>query len=283
MLVESIKNLREILIKHKSTSESRIGFVPTMGYLHEGHLSLINKAKVDNTFVVVSVFVNPTQFSPGEDYENYPRNIENDYKLAMIAGADVVFYPSVEEIYPEGASTFVEVEGSIVMKLCAHSRPSHFKGVTTVVNKLFNIVKPDNVYFGQKDAQQCMVIKKMVSDLHIDINVVVCPIIREFDGLALSSRNTYLNKKEREQSILLYKSLVQAKLVFDNGINDVKTIKETIRNIIQKSNLAQIEYIEILGIENFETINVIDRRAIALVAVKFGSTRLIDNVIIEKE
>ena len=199
MIITTVKELREYLGAQRTSGKS-IGFVPTMGFLHEGHLSLIRRAKAENDTVVVSDFVNPTQFAPNEDFESYPRNIERDEQLATGAGADVVFYPSAEEIYPRGSSTFVEVAGDITRVLCGASRPAHFKGVTTVVAILFNIVQPRRAYFGQKDAQQAAILIKMVADLYMDIELIVCPIVREEDGLAMSSRNTYLSATERAQA-----------------------------------------------------------------------------------
>ena len=187
--------------------DKTIGFTPTMGYLHEGHLSQIQKSKTDNDMAIVSIFVNPTQFGPGEDFEVYPRDFDRDSRLAEAAGADILFTPDVSEIYPQGSSTFVQVEGAITKKLCGSSRPTHFKGVTTVVNMLFNIVKPDKAYFGQKDAQQVGIIKKMVRELHMQLAIVTCPIIREADGLAMSSRNIYLSPAERKQALILNKAL----------------------------------------------------------------------------
>lgn len=268
------------LMEDKTKGTKTIGFVPTMGYLHEGHLSLIRKAKDDNDIVVVSVFVNPTQFAPNEDYDDYPRNIRRDYKLALGAGADIVFNPSVEEIYGEGYSTYVQVEGDITRKLCGKSRPTHFKGVTSIVNILFNIVSPDNAYFGQKDAQQAIIIKKMVRDLHMKVNVVVCPIVREEDGLALSSRNIYLKEEERQQALVLNESLKSALDKFNNGIKDVRLLKNHIIDTISSKELANIDYVEILDGETLNEIETIETKALAAVAVRFGRTRLIDNIFI---
>jgi len=259
-----------------------LGFVPTMGYLHEGHLSLIKAAKAQNDLVVVSVFVNPTQFAPGEDYESYPRDIDRDYKLAREAGADVIFNPNVDEIYIPGSSTAVEVAGDITKKLCGASRPKHFKGVTTVVNILFNIVRPDRAYFGQKDAQQALIIKKMVRDLHMPVEVVVCPIIREADGLAMSSRNVYLNVDERKQATCLNDGLQKAADYLRSGADDCSSVAQLIKIIeshIQRQNLAIIDYIRILDGETLDDIEFIEpeKSALAAVAVRFGKTRLIDN------
>ena len=259
-----------------------LGFVPTMGYLHDGHLSLIKAAKAQNDLVAVSVFVNPTQFAPGEDFESYPRNIERDYNMAMEAGADVVFNPEADEIYLSGASTTVEVSGDITKKLCGASRPSHFKGVTTVVNILFNIVRPNKAYFGQKDAQQSLIIKKMVRDLHMPVEVIVCPIVRESDGLAMSSRNVYLSHEERRQALCLNEGLKKAEDYLSCGAEDaaiVAKLTEVIKKHIKAQNLAVIDYVEILDGETLADIQYIEpgKTALAAVAVKFGKTRLIDN------
>lgn len=275
MIIESIKALREHL-----NGKTSVGFVPTMGYLHEGHLSLIAKSKKENQLTVVSIFVNPTQFAPGEDFETYPRDLDRDYNLAVSAGADVIFHPSVEEMYIPGSSTNVTVEGDITKKLCGASRPTHFKGVTTVVNTLFNIVKPHRAYFGQKDAQQAIIIKKMVRDLHMDVNVIVCPIIRESDGLAMSSRNTYLSKDERSQALVLSQGLKSASEAYDNGENDVTKLKKHIRDTIEAAPLARIDYIEILDGHDLSEITTASDNTLMAVAVFFGKTRLIDNVLL---
>lgn len=279
-LVTDISSLKQQLNRFQARGET-VGFVPTMGYLHEGHLSLIKKAKKQNDIVVVSVFVNPTQFAPHEDYDSYPRDIERDYRMAMQAGADLVFHPDAKEIYPNGASTFVEVEGEITKKLCGASRPSHFKGVTTVVNILFNIIGPDRAYFGQKDAQQVIVLKKMVRDLHMPVEIVVCPIIREADGLAMSSRNTYLSDDERKQALILNQALSAAKDKCKQGEKSVQALNNFIKQMIETQPLAVIDYIEILDAEALEAIESVERTALVAVAVKFGKTRLIDNVFLE--
>lgn len=284
MIIQTIKELREIL-KNKGT----IGFVPTMGYLHQGHLSLIKAAKKENDVVVVSVFVNPTQFAPHEDFESYPRNIDRDYQLAVSAGADIVFYPEVTEIYPEGASTFVAVEGTITTHLCGKSRPTHFKGVTSVVTLLFNIVQPTKAYFGQKDAQQSIIIKKMVRDLHMDLEIVICPIVREADGLAMSSRNIYLSQEERLQALALNESLHKAcKAVRTNETNPQR-IRELIAQHISEQPLAEIDYVEVLNGYDLSEITSVKTKAasekelvLAAVAVRFGKTRLIDNMILNE-
>ena len=280
-LVKTVRELEDWFNSLGRQSKT-LGFVPTMGYLHEGHLSLIRAAKAQNDLVAVSVFVNPTQFGPGEDFESYPRDIDRDYKLAVGAGADVVFNPEADEIYIAGASTSVEVTGEITQKLCGASRPMHFKGVTTVVNILFNIVRPDRAYFGQKDAQQSLVIKKMVRDLHMMVEVVVCPIVREPDGLAMSSRNVYLSDDERRQAVCLNEALLKAETYLKGGETDCAStakLTDVIKNHIQAQPLAVIDYIEILDGETLEDIQQINpgTKALAAVAVRFGKTRLIDN------
>ena len=276
MILETIPELRKHLANWRKAQKS-VGLVPTMGFLHEGHLSLIRRAKTGNDIVVVSVFVNPTQFGPNEDFESYPRNILRDTEMAMGAGADVIFYPTVSEMYPNGSSTFVEVAGNITRVLCGASRPSHFRGVTTVVNMLFNIVKPDKAYFGQKDAQQATVLMKMVKDLHMDIELIICSIVREADGLAMSSRNTYLSAEEREQAVVLSKALEKGKEAFSKGERNVDSLIEIITNKINEMPLAAIDYVSIYDYPSLETIEIIDNNALAAVAVKFGKTRLIDN------
>ena len=279
MIIETVKELREYLAGQRAAGKT-VGLVSTMGFLHEGHLSLIREAKAENDVVVVSDFVNPTQFGPNEDFESYPRNIERDTELALSAGADVIFYPSVSEMYPPESSTYVEVEGNITRVLCGASRPTHFRGVTTVVNKLFNIVEPDKAYFGQKDAQQVAVLTKMVKDLHMDIELIICPIVREPDGLAMSSRNTYLSAEERKQAVILNQALKKAKNAFANGEKDVVKLTEIITDKINEMPLAVIDYVSILDFPSLKPIITIEKDALGAVAVKFGKTRLIDNEIL---
>ncbi len=280
MVVNSIKELRGLLETARQENKA-IGFVPTMGFLHEGHLSLIRKANEENDLVVVSIFVNPTQFGPNEDFETYPRNIEQDTKLAYEAGADIIFNPLATEIYPEGSSSWVNVEGDITSVLCGASRPTHFQGVTTVVNILFNIVKPKRAYFGQKDAQQAAVLTKMVRDMHIDLELVVCPIVREADGLALSSRNTYLNEEERKQALILNQSLLKAKEAYLKGEKDTNKLIQLVTNTITSMPLAKIDYVSIYSYPTLQVIEKIESTAIIAVAVRFGKTRLIDNILLE--
>ena len=280
-LIKTIDELRSKIKKESIKKDFSIGFVPTMGSLHRGHMSLIKRAKQENDLVVVSIFVNPTQFAPGEDLESYPRDIEKDYNNSIEAGADIIFNPEVSEMYPEMSSTFVTVEGDMTRKLCGRTRPTHFKGVTTVVAKLFNIVKPNNAYFGQKDAQQVAVIEKMVRDLNFDVNIISCELIREKDGLAMSSRNIYLNEKERAEALILSKSLLEVKAMFLNGERNSNKLKEYILNQINTSDLAIIDYVEILDAKNLEDIDIIDKKTLVALAVKFGKTRLIDNIYLE--
>ena len=281
MVVNTIAELRRLLKKQRSENKS-IGLVPTMGYLHDGHLSLIEQAKKENDIIIVSIFVNPTQFGPNEDFETYPRDMERDTQLAMKAGADIIFNPSVLEMYPDASSTWVITEGSITSILCGASRPVHFKGVTTVVNMLFNIVAPNRAYFGQKDAQQAAVLTKMVRDLHINVQLIICPIVREADGLALSSRNTYLNKEEREQATILSKSLQLALDEFNKGERATDKLVKLVKDNIMSMPLANIEYVNIYAYPSLSEINKIEETSIVAVAARFGKTRLIDNIILEK-
>ena len=280
-LIKKIDGLRNEIKKRSNGKDIKIGFVPTMGYLHSGHMSLIKRAKQENDLVVVSVFVNPTQFAPGEDLESYPRDIEKDYKNSVEAGADIIFNPESSEMYSEESSTFVTVEGDITGKLCGRSRPTHFKGVTTVVAKLFNIVKPTNAYFGQKDAQQVAVIEKMVRDLNFDIDIIACELVREEDGLAMSSRNIYLSEEERAQALVLSKSLFKVKDMFLSGERNTSILKDFLLSSINTSNLADIEYIEVLDAKNLCEIDIIYRKTLVALAVRFGNTRLIDNIYLE--
>ncbi|MEO1815087.1 MAG: pantoate--beta-alanine ligase [Acetobacterium sp.] len=261
--------------------DKTIGFVPTMGYLHDGHLSLINKAQGQNDVTVVSIFVNPTQFAPGEDLDAYPRDFDRDSQLAEAAGTDLLFFPDPAEIYPAGASTFVEVEGEITRKLCGQSRPTHFKGVTTVVNILFNLIQPTRAYFGQKDAQQVAVIKKMVRDLHLPVQIAVCPIVREADGLALSSRNVFLSPEQRSEALVLSQSLAAAKALYESGERSVKVLKDQLVSQINTMPLAIIDYADILDFETLADIETITAPALAAVAVRFEKARLLDNIILD--
>ncbi len=257
-----------------------IGFVPTMGFLHNGHVSLIKKARVENDMVVVSVFVNPIQFLPGEDFSSYPRSFENDKKICKDEKVDILFFPSAEEIYPLRFSTFVE-ETDLSLPLCGKDRPGHFKGVTTVVLKLFNIIQPDTAYFGQKDAQQALVIKKMTEDLNIPVKVKVMPIIREKDGLAMSSRNRYLSADERRKAPAIYESLKMAeKMILEGEINALK-IKKRIAEAVNSATGGKIDYIEIVCPVSMKALKRVESGALIAIAVKLGVARLIDNIIVK--
>ncbi|AJG41565.1 pantoate--beta-alanine ligase [Thermotoga sp. RQ7] len=273
--IEEMKKFSEEMREKKKT----IGFVPTMGYLHEGHLSLVRRARAENDVVVVSIFVNPTQFGPNEDYERYPRDFERDRKLLEKENVDCVFHPSVEEMYPPDFSTFVE-ETKLSKPLCGRSRPGHFRGVCTVVTKLFNIVKPHRAYFGQKDAQQFRVLRRMVRDLNMDVEMIECPIVREPDGLAMSSRNVYLTPEERKQALALYQSLKIAENLFLNGERDAVKIKEAMINHLSRFDRVKIDYVEIVDEETLEPVEKIDRKVIVAVAAWVGKARLIDNTIL---
>lgn len=261
-------------------SGKKIGFVPTMGYLHEGHLNLVREAKKNSDVIVMSIFVNPTQFAPNEDFEDYPRNFDRDRLLAEKEGCDIIFYPDAKEMYPDKYLTYVEVE-KITRILCGASRPTHFRGVTTIVSKLFNIVKPHIAVFGQKDYQQAVVIKKMTSDLNFDIKIIIAPIVREQDGLAMSSRNTYLSPAEREQALVLYQSLKMAEAEILSGENNAEVIKQKIRQMINKKPDAVIDYVEIVDSETLESQTSIKSDVVIALAVKVGKTRLIDNIIVK--
>jgi pantoate--beta-alanine ligase len=274
-VIEKIADMRQA---RKSLAGS-VGFVPTMGYLHEGHLSLVKKAEEENQAVVVSIFVNPTQFGPKEDFKSYPRDIKRD--LTMLEPlTDIVFMPSAKEMYPEKYDTWVEVKG-ITDYLEGAVRPGHFRGVSTVVAKLFNIVEPTRSYFGQKDAQQVAVIKKMVADLNMNTEVVACPTVRETDGLAMSSRNTYLNKEQRQSSAVLYRALTLAQDLFAKGERDSGVIRREMTELIEKEPLADIDYISVADAGTLKEIHRIKTTALVSMAVKFGKTRLIDNIMLE--
>ena len=278
-----IKNILEMkeLSKKLLLDKKSIGFVPTMGYLHEGHLSLVEKARNENDVVVVSIFVNPTQFSPNEDLEKYPRDLDRDASLLKPYNIDYIFNPEPNEMYPENYSTYVE-ETILSKGLCGASRPTHFRGVTTIVNRLFNIVKPTKAYFGQKDAQQFRVLRKMVKDLNMDVELIEMPIIRENDGLAKSSRNIYLNEEERKQALSLSKSLVLAEKSIKNGVTKVKELTSIIEKNLKKYPLAKIDYIEIREENELKPLtDVKNKKIIIALAVYIGKTRLIDNKIID--
>jgi pantoate--beta-alanine ligase len=255
----------------------KIGFVPTMGYLHEGHLSLVRRARKDADIVAVSIYVNPTQFGPKEDFKRYPRDLKRDLSLCRRENVDFVFVPSSEQIYPEGFSTYVNVEG-LSESLCGAKRPGHFKGVATIVNKLFCIVKPDIAYFGQKDAQQAMIIKRMVLDLDMNIKVKVLPIVREPDGLAMSSRNKYLSLDERKRALVLFRSLQKAGDMIKSGESNPRIIVNKMRDLIKKQRPTKIDYISLVDTKELKPVKKIKGEVLVAVAVYFGRTRLIDNI-----
>lgn len=281
ILCQDVAKLRELVANFKKKNKS-IGLVPTMGALHEGHASLINASAKENDITIVSVFVNPTQFGPNEDYEAYPRTLENDCIVAQNAGADVVFAPKNKDLYPNEDMTWVEVTGDITKVLCGRTRPIHFRGVTTVVSKLFNLSRADRAYFGLKDAQQTEVLRRMVDDLFFNIELRIMPIVREADGLAKSSRNTYLSPEERKSALILSKSLRLAKEAFTNGQRDVEAILNLVKDTIQSEKTSQIDYVEMYKLPGLKPVgNKIEGRVLLALAVKFGTTRLIDNVILE--
>jgi len=267
------------LLKGLSRSGRSIGFVPTMGALHLGHLSLIKQARLDNQIVVVSIFVNPTQFGPKEDLNKYPRKLKSDLLLARKAGVDLVFVPDQKVMYTKGFSTFVNSEG-LSNLLCGISRPGHFRGVATVVAKLLNIVGPDRLYLGQKDAQQAVIIKKMISDLNFPVKVKVMPTQREKSGLAMSSRNLYLNSRQKLKALVLFKALSLAKSLIDHGQCDVSRIISRMKELINKKKQATIDYIAIVDLEKLENLKKINQNCLICLAVKIGKIRLIDNFLI---
>ncbi len=257
----------------------RIGLVPTMGALHEGHISLVKAARAQTDFVIASIFVNPLQFGPNEDFAKYPRTFERDCQLLEAEGVAAVFAPTPEEMYPKDAATFVEVEG-LPQKLEGRTRPTHFRGVTTVVNKLFNIVQPDRAFFGQKDAQQVVIIQKMVSDLNMDLDVVVCPIVRERDGLALSSRNRYLNDEQRRQALVLNRALMRIQNDADRGESCAAKLIESGKSVVAEEPQVRLDYLEIVDRELLDPVDDISRGALVAVAAFVGPTRLIDNIVL---
>ncbi len=254
-----------------------IGLVPTMGYLHQGHLSLIREARKDCQQVFISIFVNPTQFGPSEDYNSYPRDLQRDERLARKEGVDIIFAPSPGEMYPPGFHAFVEVE-KLSQPLCGRSRPGHFRGVATVVAKLFNIIRPHIAYFGQKDAQQAIIIKRMAHDLNMDIEIKVLPIVRERDGLALSSRNQYLNEAERRAAPILYKSLQEAKRMIQSGERRSSNIIHRMEEMIKGEKLARIDYLAIVDGEALEERSTVEGKVLIALSVWIGKTKLIDNI-----
>ena len=266
-------------VKEARQAGKTVGFVPTMGYFHDGHLELMRQAKAQCDLVIVSIFVNPTQFGPNEDFAKYPRDMERDAQMAGTVGVDVIFNPEPAEIYPAGYCTYVDVEG-ITDKLCGLSRPGHFRGVATVVAKLFNIVQPDKAYFGQKDAQQLLVIKRMVADLNLDLEIVTVATRREADGLAMSSRNVYLDPAQRQGALVLSRSLQAAADAVAAGEKDVAALKELVVATISGEPLAEIDYVEIYSHPDLASIERLDGAALLALAVRMGRTRLIDNLVL---
>ncbi|MGB2764916.1 MAG: pantoate--beta-alanine ligase [Candidatus Aminicenantaceae bacterium] len=276
-IIDVKKELKEVRSQGKT-----IGFVPTMGYLHEGHLSLVRESLQNTDVTVVSIFINPAQFGPKEDFKEYPRDLERDSELLEREGVDYLFVPDKNEIYPEGYETYIEVL-NLQDKLCGCSRPGHFRGVNTVVLKLFNIIYPDISFFGQKDAQQAVILKRMVQDLDLDVRIEVLPIIREKDGLALSSRNAYLSQEERKAALVLSKSLKEAQSMIEKGERDSVEIVNRMREMINSEPLVKIEYIEIVDMVKLNPIARMEKEALAALAAYIGKVRLIDNTILRVE
>ena len=275
-IVQKIPDLRALRQELSGT----VGFVPTMGYLHEGHLALVKQAKRENSAIIVSIYVNPAQFGPREDFGAYPRDLDRDLGLLRKEGTDIVFVPLDDEVYPPGFSSWVNVE-KVTERLEGATRPGHFRGVATIVAKLFNIIQPTRAYFGQKDAQQVMVVKRMVADLDMDLEIVIVPTIRESDGLAMSSRNIQLSPKERQAATILFKALTLAHRLRRSGENGAEQIRGQMIALIQKEPLARVDYVSIADAETLEELNLLDRPAVASLAVRIGKTRLIDNMPLE--
>lgn len=278
-VVKTVKEVRNIVAAWRKEGLS-VGLVPTMGYLHEGHQSLIRKSAEQNDRTVVSVFVNPIQFAPTEDLDAYPRDLERDKKAVEEAGGNLIFHPEPSEMYPEHFTSFIDTTETTEL-LCGAVRPIHFRGVCTVVGKLFNIVTPDRAYFGQKDAQQLATIRRFVRDLNFGIEIVACPIVREEDGLAKSSRNTYLNAEERQAALVLSQSLKKGKELIENGERDAKVVIETIKANLEKETLARVDYVEVVDFENIQRVETINGETLVAIAVYIGKTRLIDNFIVD--
>ncbi len=277
-IVHDMSEMHDLAMQLRQEGRT-IGLVPTMGALHQGHLSLMEYARKASDIVIVSLFVNPTQFGAGEDLHKYPRDIAGDTEKSASAGVDILFTPSVSQIYPEGFRTFVSVEG-LSQVLCGKSRPGHFRGVATVVLKLLNIVKPQKSFFGQKDYQQTVIIKRMVKDLCLDADIIVVPTVRETDGLAMSSRNQYLNPMERQAAAALYRSLNQARSLFENGVKSADKLRETILRIIKEESSVQTEYIAVIHPETLEEVTEAIKGTVIALAGRIGNTRLIDNIIL---
>jgi pantoate--beta-alanine ligase len=277
--MEIARTIEEVKQKVRDWKKSglKVGFVPTMGYLHEGHLSLVREARKRTDRVVVSIFVNPTQFGPNEDYQVYPRDFDRDRELLSKEGVDLIFYPSVEVMYPEGYKTYVEVK-DLQDRLCGRSRPGHFRGVCTVVLKLFNIVQPEEAFFGWKDAQQVIILQKMVEDLNLSVKIVPLPLVRDDDGLALSSRNTYLSPEERKAALVLSRSLDLAAELIKSGEKRAEVIKNRMLELIQQEPRARVDYVEIVDLRTLEPLEQVQDNTLIALAVFIGRTRLIDNL-----
>ena len=270
--IDEMKQLRQQLTEP-------IGFVPTMGYFHEGHLALVKRARAENPWVIVSIFVNPAQFGPQEDFKSYPRDPQRDLAMLEKEKTDIVFMPSVAEMYPAQFNSWIEVK-KVSERLEGASRPGHFRGVSTVVAKLFNIIQPAKAYFGQKDAQQLVVIRKMVADLNMNLEIVTIPTVREPDGLAMSSRNTYLNPQQRQAAVVLYQALTMAQQLWSQGERNAQHLRQEMIGLIQKQPLATIDYISIADAETLDELDKVSSPALVSLAVKIGKTRLIDNIIL---
>lgn len=276
--MQVVTTIEEVRAARRQWAE--VGFVPTMGFLHAGHLSLVQQAKAENGVAIASIFVNPTQFGPNEDFASYPRDTPRDLALLEAAGCDLVWMPSVEEIYPAGFSSYVEVEG-VTAPLEGARRPGHFRGVATVVTKLFNVVQPTKAYFGQKDAQQTVVIRQFVRDLAMPVEVVIAPTIREADGLAMSSRNSYLNAEQRAAAPVLYRALTAAQTAYAAGQTDAEAIRQLMLETLAQESLAQVDYVSIADPRSLQELTTIDQQgALVSLAVRIGKTRLIDNLVV---
>lgn len=281
-ILRTVKEIQEYTKNMKSSGKT-IGLVPTMGALHEGHLTLMRTARAKCDVVIASVFVNPVQFGPNEDYDAYPRRFEEDCKKLETVPVDAVFHPEPKEMYPEGYSTYVNVEGDITHKLCGAQRPGHFRGVATVVTKLMNLSRADEAFFGQKDAQQVVVIRRFVADLNLPVHINMVPIVREESGLARSSRNAYLSADEKKAALILSQSLKQAKTAFDGGERNIEALKKLVRAHIQTEPMAVIDYVECYAFPSLAPIEQVEDAALLAIAVKIGKTRLIDNIILGAE
>jgi pantoate--beta-alanine ligase len=277
-IVHSIEQMRA-LCRAARQNEQRLGFVPTMGALHAGHLALVRAARAQCATVAASIFVNPTQFGPNEDYAKYPRALEHDQQMLEAEGVSLLFAPAVEEMYPPGASTFVTVEG-LSDRLCGGSRPGHFRGVATAVSKLLHIVSPDVAYFGQKDAAQVAIIRKMVRDLAFALEIVVVPTVREPDGLALSSRNAYLHPKERKQALVLYRALCRVQTLADQGERSARKLMEAAKEVFREEPIVRLDYVDIVNQDTLEPVDDVSQGALVAVAAFVGNARLIDNIVL---